>query len=226
VATASSGSTSGVYGLNSSTSGIGVFGFVQQPSGTTYGIYGSTNSTDGYGGYFDGDVHVAGSLSKTSGSFLIDHPLDPENKLLRHNFVESPENLLIYRGSAELDENGEAVVQMPIYFLALTEEDGATVNITPVGKWAMSGEWFFGHEWSPERTRFTIYGQPGKQVNWSVMTERDDPSMRRLTRPVEEDKGPNNKYCDRGKLLDPIAYGYPVSMGRDYERRVGEWLQP
>jgi hypothetical protein len=40
--------------------------------------------------------------------------------------------------------------------------------------------------------------------------------MRQLARPVEEDKGPDNKYCDRGELLYPTAYGYPETMGRDY----------
>jgi hypothetical protein len=100
-----------------------------------------------------------------------------------------------------------------------TKEDDATVNLTPVGKWIMSDQWPFGHEWSTEHERFTIYGQPDREVTWSVMAERDDPTMRRLARPVEDDKGPDNKYCDRGKLLDPIAYGYPESMGRDYEQQ-------
>jgi hypothetical protein len=38
-----------------------------------------------------GNVHIAGNLSKGGGSFQIDHPLDPMNKLLYHSFVESPD---------------------------------------------------------------------------------------------------------------------------------------
>ena len=52
-----------------------------------------------------------------------------------------------------------------------------------------------------------------------VMAEREDPVAQRLALPVEEEKGPRSRYCDRGELLDPIAYGYPENRGRGYERR-------
>src|SRR5688572_10280016 len=51
---------------------------------------------------------VGSTLAKSGGTFLIDHPLDPANKLLYHSFVESPDAKNIYDGVAELDENGEA----------------------------------------------------------------------------------------------------------------------
>jgi hypothetical protein len=210
--TASAGS--GVIGSCNSTAGIGVYGHASGNSGTNYGVRGETDSASGYGGYFDGDVHVAGSLSKTSGSFLIDHPLDPENKLLRHNFVESPENLLIYRGMIRLGGNGRATIEMPEYFASLANEDDASVHLTAEGL-----PFLTGYLWSADHTSFTAFGEPHREISWSVMAERDDPSMRRLARPVEETKGPDNKYCDRGKLLDPISYGYPESMDRDYELR-------
>src|SRR5690606_1929323 len=60
-----------------------------------------------------GGVSVLGSLSKGSGTFVIDHPLDPENKLLYHSFVESPDVKNIYDGIVTLDENGEATVELP-----------------------------------------------------------------------------------------------------------------
>ncbi|MBI2108571.1 MAG: hypothetical protein HYT93_00115 [Parcubacteria group bacterium] len=43
-----------------------------------------------------GNVVVTGALAKGSGSFVIDHPLDPANKLLYHSFVESPDVKNIY----------------------------------------------------------------------------------------------------------------------------------
>jgi hypothetical protein len=214
-ASATAGNTYGVSGRSDSQSGRGVYGEASATTGINYAIAGLTLSPSGYAGYFLGDVYVEGNLSKASGSFLIDHPLDPENKLLRHNFVESPENLLIYRGKVRLDADGVAAVHMPGYFKALANEADATVNLTPVGKWTPSQSWPFGYEWTPERDAFTAYGQPGREVSWMVMAERDDPVMRRLARPVEEDKGPDNKYCDRGKLLHPTAYGYPESMRRN-----------
>lgn len=185
-------------------------------SSAGYGVRGE--SSTGHAGWFQGDVYVNGTLSKAHGTFLIDHPLDPENRLLRHMFVESPENLCIYRGKAELDARGEAVVEMPGYFAALTKEDGATVSLTSVGR-----PFLTGYEWRPGFERFTIYGEPDRAVSWVVYADRDDPVARMLTRPVEEDKGPGNKACNRGELLNPGAYGYPESSGKDYrfsERRV------
>jgi hypothetical protein len=78
----------------------------------------------------------------------------------------------------------------------------------------------FSYEWDPDYDSFRIYGEPDRNVAWMVMAERDDPVIRRLARSVEEEKGPDNKYCDRGKLLDPISYGYPESMGRDYGQQL------
>lgn len=155
---------------------------------------------------FHGNVLISGSISKGSGSFLIDHPLDPENKLLRHNFMESPENLVVYRGKASLDANGETTVQLPDYFAALTKEDEATVILTSVGKPFLTGyEWMEGHR------AFKIYGEPDREVSWMVNADRDDPVIRELARPVEEVKGGKNAFCEKGKLLYPQAYGYPES---------------
>lgn len=84
---------------------------------TSYGVFSSTIGANGtnYGGYFqadgatnnvalraDGNVVITGSISKGSGTFLIDHPLDPFNKDLAHGFVEAPRYDLIYRGTAKL----------------------------------------------------------------------------------------------------------------------------
>lgn len=63
----------------------------------------------------NGSVNFFGSLSKGSGTFLIDHPLDPLNKNLRHGFVEAPEYLNIYRGTVRL-VNGRATVNIDDYF--------------------------------------------------------------------------------------------------------------
>jgi hypothetical protein len=159
----------------------------------------------------DGDLQCSGEFSKGSGSFVIDHPLDPENKLLRHNFVESPENLLIYRGQVRLDAGGAAMVRMPDYFKALTKEEEATVTLTSIGK-----PFLTGYDWIPDHSGFTAFGDPGREVSWVVYADRDDPVIHHHARPVEEDKGPGS-LCDRGKLLYPAAYGYPETRGAHYE---------
>lgn len=71
------------------------------------GFYNSVNG----GWWFNGAVQITGALSKGSGTFLIDHPLDPFNKNLRHGFVEAPRYDLIYRGTAQL-VNGRALVDI------------------------------------------------------------------------------------------------------------------
>ena len=50
----------------------------------------------------DGSVAITGALSKTSGSFKIDHPLKPETHHLVHSFVEGPQADNLYRGKIEL----------------------------------------------------------------------------------------------------------------------------
>jgi hypothetical protein len=62
---------------------------------------------------------VTGTLTRSGGSFKIDHPLDPENRYLQHSFVESPDMMNIYNGNAELDDQGRATVVLPEYFETL-----------------------------------------------------------------------------------------------------------
>jgi hypothetical protein len=221
-----------VYGENTETS---TYGYIGGQDYGVFGVDGETNnwgyvggpnvgvgaySTDGkgvhgisitdYAGYFTGNVHVTGAINKGACSFVIDHPLDPENKLLRHNCIESPENLLVYRGKVELDGGGHGTVTLPEYFAALAKEDEATVTITPIGE-----PFLVGYNWEPGLARFTAHGQPNREVSWVVYADRDDPVINRLRRPVEDDKGPTNRLCDKGELLYPEAYGYPASAGAD-----------
>jgi hypothetical protein len=51
VATATSGSNVGLYGVSASTSGTGVYGVANAASGSTYGVYGVSTSTVGRGVY-------------------------------------------------------------------------------------------------------------------------------------------------------------------------------
>ena len=202
------------------TSGIGVVA-----AGTEFGLYssignnymadwlsiGTATPPAGFMLHVAGNVNITGSINKGSGSFLIDHPLDPLNKTLRHNFVESPENLCIYRGKANLDEKGEAIIQMPDYFSALTFEEEATVVLTPIGR-----PFDFGYSWQDGNISFIIYGDANREISYLVMADRDDPVIHKLKKPVEEDKGNGN--FTPGKLLYPEAYKYPESMGVNYHR--------
>jgi hypothetical protein len=120
-----------VAGINlNSASGYGVYGQANSPGGIAGGFFNNStgdalfaeDESGGYAGLFFGNVEVEGSLSKSSGSFKIDHPLDPANKYLYHSFVESPDMKNIYDGVATLDANGEAVIQMPDWFGVLNRD--------------------------------------------------------------------------------------------------------
>ena len=213
------GNRTGVYGYasaNGTDSKYGLFGFASGSEGTKYGVYGLVSgSGTKYAGYFAGNVRVTGTLTKGGGSFLIDHPLEPLNKTLRHNFVESPEDLCLYRGKVKLNAEGSATVKMPDYFAALTQEEEATVNLTPIGK----KPFLVSYEWSPGCTEFEVFGEPNAEVAYLVLADRDDPAIHQLRKPVEEEKGNGN--FEQGKLLYPEAYGYPKEMGVDcYEEEL------
>jgi hypothetical protein len=77
-----------------------------------------TQGTVSRAGQFFGNVDIQGNLSKSGGTFKIDHPQDPANKYLYHSFVESPDMMNIYNGNITTDANGEATVSMPSYFEA------------------------------------------------------------------------------------------------------------
>lgn len=234
-ATATSGSTYGVVGYTESTSGVGVSGVALAKSGVTYGVVGFVASPTGnavygsvgansanamaiygnalgkpnaFAGYFVGKVHVNGTLSKSGGSFKIDHPLDPENKYLSHSFVESPEMLNIYRGVTTLDASGRATVTLPDWFEALNNK--VSYQLTPIG--AAAPELHIQHEVADNR--FVIAGgQPGQKVCWLVTGVRQDAWARAHPIPVEEDKPAG----ERGTLLNPVEHGYGEQRGLAYK---------
>lgn len=80
--------------------GTGSGGLILQGLGAGY--------VQGFSVDSSGNVSIAGNVSKGSGSFKIDHPLDPADKYLSHSFVESPDMMHIYNGLAALDSKRQA----------------------------------------------------------------------------------------------------------------------
>ncbi len=123
-----------------------------------------------------------GMLSKASGSFTIDHPLDPYGKILNHYFIEGPEMRNVYEGEVVLDGSGRAEVRLPDYFEALNRNPH--VQLTGVGTFEVYvAEEVMGN-------RLTIGGKPGTKVFWTVTGERKDVSAEATRRmmPVEQPK--------------------------------------
>ncbi len=225
----------GLKGQNSSTNGgagvygesrrVGVWGestgrwgVYARSTGVSnsYGIFSTTAAGSGnYAGYFSGNVQVTGTLSKGSGSFKIDHPLDPENKFLSHSFVESPDMMNIYNGLVLLNDDGQAWVQLPDYFEALNRD--FRYQLTPIGAPAPNL-----HIAEPVRNnRFKIAGGvSGLQVSWQVTGIRHDPFANTNRIIVEEPKPAE----ERGTYLHPEAYD-AHEPGRKSPRRAAAHLR-
>lgn len=155
-----------------------------------------------------GNTSIVGAISKGSGTFVIDDPLDPLNKLLYHSFVESPDALDIYDGIATLDKNGEATIDLPNYFLALNKDFNYLG--TPIGQpmpnlYLSKGvhRVFFGVF---GRIALTISGgAPNGRVSWQVTGVRHDPFIEANPIVPEVWKGPGQLY-DRGQYQCPECY--------------------
>jgi len=216
-------SGNGVFGYASSTSGftIGVSGFVESPNGTAgrfvnhagsgtilQGISGSSNNqvffVDASGnGYFAGNLNVTGNVSKGSGSFRIDHPLDPANKYLSHSFVESPDMMNVYNGVVVLDARGSAWVVLPDYFQTLNGD--YRYQLTSIG--APGPNLYIANEVSANRFRISG-GKPHARVSWQVTGIRHDAYANANRIQVEEEKPANQ----RGTYLHPELFGEPATQ--------------
>ncbi len=183
----------GLYnGGATSFNGVGVHGRAIAAAGFGIGVLGEGNS---FGVFAQGNLGATGAKT-----FLIDHPLDPENRYLRHYSMESPEVLNVYRGNVVLDANGEGVVTLPGYFDAININ--VTYQLTAIG--AAAPELHVQSE-VDGAGQFTVAGgRGGMKVSWVVYGERNDPIMRQPgMRDVEIEKQGEA----RGRYLVPSLYG-------------------
>jgi len=203
-------STLGVQGgveVASSGPGTAVSGFA---AGGGVAVYGGAHGAGGVGiwgnaeqgalaAYFNGDVQITGNLTKTSGSFKIDHPLDPANKYLSHSFVESPDMMNIYNGNVTLADDGTAWIELPEWFEALNRD--FRYQLTSIGAFSPV---FVAEE--IRGNRFKIAGgKAGSKVSWQVTGIRRDAYAEAHRIPVEEEKTGK----ERGRYLYPELYGQP-----------------
>ncbi len=117
-------------------------------------------------------VTIQGALSKTSGTFDIEHPVLGDPERLRHSFVEAPRADLIYRGTLILDNFGVGNVNIdehsrmtPGTWRALSKNPWSIVAC-PGGSAA---------QWLIDDAELQIWGgAPAATVNWIVISERHD----------------------------------------------------
>ncbi|MCD4819636.1 MAG: hypothetical protein K8S23_13185 [Candidatus Cloacimonetes bacterium] len=200
-----SGNGDAVYGL-SYNSGHG--GYFKAGNGNNDDALYATTSGSGRAGYFNGDVHVNGNLSKSSGTFLIDHPYDPANKYLAHSLVESPDMMNVYNGNIILDNKGEAIVELPYYFENINME--FRYQLTPIG--ASAPDLYIAEEIS--NNEFKIAGgKSGIKVSWQITGIRNDLYAKKHRVQVERDKPDYEK----GKYLNPELFGLGEEKGINYK---------
>ncbi len=184
---------------------IGVYGLSTPAAGFGYGVYGEGNNAG---------VYALGNQTATGvKSFEIDHPLDPENKLLRHFALESPEVLNVYRGNAILNANGEAEIQLPDYFHAINKE--FSYVLTPIGAAAN----LFVKTEIDANGKFSIAGgHNGMKVSWYVYADRNDLFVQQHPENVSAERmKPSGQ---KGKYLMPALYNQPAEKGIFYSGKL------
>lgn len=162
-----------------------------------YGVVGEDRYLGGQAGAYG--VLANGNMGATGiKSFIIDHPEDPENKVLRHFSMESDEVLNVYRGTASFDVNGEAVVALPAYFDEINRKP--TYQLTPIGGAAQ----LYIKEKIKDNQFVIAGGAEGMEVSWVVHAERNDPYLQQhpQQRAVELEKREGQK----GKYFMPQLY--------------------
>lgn len=205
----------GVAGKTTSEGGEGVAGMVIDAD-DAWAVLGKVFSREGeghgsYAGVFDGAVDVHGALTISGGGSVIDHPLDPANRVLCHAFVESSERKNVYDGVGHADDDGEIVVRLPAWLEAANAD--FRYQLTAIGAPARDL-----HVKEEVRTgRFVIGGAaPGQKVSWLLTATRKDPWAAAHPLVVEADK----RVDDRGLYREPFAHGQPEERGAVFQRLV------
>lgn len=196
-------SNAAINGVSTYASGNGIIG---RADGTgAFGIWGK--STNGYAGYFSGPVYVGGTLSKSAGTFKIDHPQDPANKYLIHSFVESPDMMNVYNGNATTDANGTTVVTLPAYFEA--ENIDFKYQLTVMGQ--QFARAIVSREVSNNQFEIRT-DKPNVKVSWQVTGIRNDKFAQQNRVVAEVDKAANEK----GFYLNAKENGQPENRSMEY----------
>ncbi len=151
-------------------------------------------------GKFYGDVNIAGNLSKSGGTFKIDHPEDPANKYLIHSFVESPDMMNVYNGNVVTDANGIAVVTLPSYFEA--ENKDFKYQLTVVD----NGVDFIMAKVSKKISNNTFEirsSKPNTEISWQITGVRQD-AWANANRVVDVVEKPAD---EKGLYIHPELFG-------------------
>jgi hypothetical protein len=182
----------GDYGLNA---------VATKTVGQNYGAFCQTASAAGYALWVNGRSATTGTKS-----FVIDHPLDPENRLLNHFCKEAPEPMNTYSGNIVTDQHGYATVQLPEYFESINKDFRYQLTVLD------GGDDFVQVKVSKriQGNHFTLRtSKAGIEVSWQVEGVRNDRWVQQRGFKTEEPKSAAQK----GKYLEPSLYGHAPDKG-------------
>jgi hypothetical protein len=211
----------GALAQTQNNGGVGLLGINVAPdrTGATFdnagvegqgfvGLLGLTNTGAlGYGVLSSGDIggtqnlFVLGDLQAGGmKNFVIDYPFDPANKYLKHFSIESNEVLNMYRGTIQLNVNGEATVTLPNYFEAVNTN--FSYQLTAIGSAAPA---IFVKSEIANNTFVIAGGQPNQKISWQVTAERNDKYA--AAHPENKLDVINKPAHLVGKYVHPVEYG-------------------
>jgi hypothetical protein len=123
--------TIAVFGRSFTTGGAptAAGGLGDNAGTTTYGVYGLAGETGtvNWGVYAFGDIGASGTKP-----FVEPHPYKA-GTVIRYVALEGPEAGTYFRGRGRF-VGGKAVIEVPEDFRLVTDEDGLTMQVTPVGR--------------------------------------------------------------------------------------------
>lgn len=140
----------------------------------------------------NGSMTVPGALSKGSGTFLTDHPLDPFNKNLRHGFVESTEYVNLYRGMVDLVD-GRMIVDIDAAF-GMTDGTFEALNADVMvsslqNQYGPDRVWVEGPADSGKFTIICEDAESNATIAWMVTGRRNDTFVRSDLDPNTDSEG-------------------------------------
>ena len=193
----------GAYILSQPAAGFGIAsynfgGYMGTFSyGDTYGVFAQS------GGGAEA-VFALGDMTATGVKpFTIDHPSDPTNKNLKHFAIESNEVLNMYRGTINLDANGQATIELPDYFDQINKDFSYQLTAigTPQQPYVLE---------EIANNQFKVAGKPNTKVSWMVLADRNDLYLQQ--NPEKALDVVDKPARMQGKYLMPELYGQPVNM--------------
>jgi hypothetical protein len=116
-------------------------------------------------------INVAGNLKAQTKSFLIPHPLDPQNKLLEHGSLEGPEHGAYFRGTASGKKQVD--INFPDYWQPLIE-DSYTIHITSKCKYPLYVYSQTASGFSVRRCGVDLFSNSIIEFDYLVIGERRD----------------------------------------------------